>query len=191
MLTMQPTVRRSLAALGGLFVLIAGSARAEGPTQAVDAGGVSFEAPSAWKKITPRSQMRRAQFEIAPAQGDENAAELILFVFPGGAGGVEANVERWRKMFKTGEGAIAKAEVTKAKAKNAEATRVEVSGHYYPSSFPGQPPQADHANYRLLGAIVVTDSAGYFLRMVGPEKTVNTAKADFDKLIGSIKIAEK
>ena len=36
----------------------------------------------------------------------------------------------------------------------------------------------------------MTDDTSYFLRMVGPEKTVNAAKDGFDKLLASIKTGQ-
>jgi hypothetical protein len=77
------------------------------------------------------------------------------------------------------------------KGKNVPVTRVETAGHYYPANFPGQPKQSDKPNYRLLGAIVQTEKTAYFLKMVGPDKTMLAARPDFDKLIASIKAEEK
>ena len=131
--------------------------------------------------------MRRAQLEIKPVQGDDDPAKLVVFAFPGGAGSVDANVERWRKMFRDKEGHPPQVEVRKVKGRNAEVTRVEIAGHYFPSNFPGQKTEPDRENYRLLGGIVVTDDSSFFLRLVGPEKTVAEAKAGFDKLLASIK----
>ena len=45
-------------------------------------------------------------------------------------------------------------------------------------------------DFHLLGAIVQTPSTGYFLKMIGPEKTMAAAEADFDRLIASITVAE-
>jgi hypothetical protein len=191
MRTFRPNRRTPWATFGGLLVVLAASTGADGPTQTVDAGGVEFKVPASWKKSTPRSQMRRAQLSVDPVKGDGEPAELIVFAFPGGAGGVEANVDRWRKMFKDKGGEAAKADVKQVKAGGAEVTRVEVAGHYFPSNFPGQPKQPDRENYRLLGAILLTDQAGYFLRMVGPDKTVTAARPDFDKLIASLKVVDK
>jgi hypothetical protein len=180
--------RRIPAALGGLMVLLAATAaNAQDASQTIDAGGLTFDAPAAWKSTTPESSMRRAQLEIKPVKGDEDSAKLVVFAFPGGAGSVDANVERWQKMFKDADGKLPKVEVKKVKGKNAEVTRVEIAGHYYPSNFPGQKKEPDRENYRLLGGIVLTDDSSYFLRMVGPEKTVSEAKAGFDKLLASIK----
>ena len=166
-------------------------ALADDKTQTVDAGGLTFEAPAAWKSSKPGTSMRRAQLAVAPVEGDKDGAELVVFAFPGGAGGVDANVDRWQKTFKDKEGNNPKAVVTTLKGKNVEVTRVELSGHYYPTTFPGQAKQADKPDYRLVAGIVGTDDFGYFLRLVGPEKTVKASKAEFDKLLASIKAGGK
>ena len=105
--------------------------------------------------------MRKAQLKIEPVKGDEEGADLIVFVFPGGAGSVDANVQRWQSTFKDKDGKPPKVDVKTVKGQNVEATRVEIAGHYYPTAFPGQPKQPDHDNYRLLGAIVLTDANSF------------------------------
>jgi len=176
---------------GGLAVLFAVALLgADEPTQTVDAGGLTFQAPTAWKSTPPESQMRRAQLEIKPAKGDEDPAKLVVFAFPGGAGSVDANVERWQRLFRDKDGNPPKVDVKTVKGKNVELTRVEIAGHYYPSNFPGQKKEPDRENYRLLGGIIVAEDASFFLRLVGPDKTVTAAKADFDKLLSSIKLGK-
>ena len=69
--------------------------------------------------------------------------------------------------------------------------RVETAGHYTPSNFPGRPVEPERDNARLLGAIVVTEKAGYFFKMVGPDKTMTKLKPAFDELIESIEVADK
>lgn len=185
------TSRRPLSlALAGLALSLSTSARAA-DTQTVDCGGLTFEAPAAWKSQKPESQMRRAQLEIAAAKGDEDPAKLIVFAFPGGAGSVDANVERWQRQFRDKDGNPPKPDVTKVKGKNVEATRVELAGHYYPANFPGQKKEPDRENYRLVAGIVVGADTSYFIRLVGPEKTIAETKAEFDKLLASLKADEK
>lgn len=188
------TMTKSIAGrrLSGLMILLAAAAiGADDATKTIDAGGLTFQAPASWKSSQPANQMRRAQLQVAPAAGDEDPANLIVFAFPGGAGGVAENVKRWERNFKDADGNAPKAEVKTVKGKNAEVTRVEISGHYYPSNFPGQPAQPDKPNYRLIGAIVVGEDMSYFLRLVGPEKTMSSIRSDFDKLIGSISLGGK
>jgi hypothetical protein len=193
MSTTFPTHPRTTTALGSLILLLGAAALglgADAPTQVVDAGGLKFQAPAAWKQAAATG-MRKAQLKIEPVKGDEEGADLIVFAFPGGAGSVDANVQRWQSTFKDKDGKPPKVDVKTVKGQNVEATRVEIAGHYYPSAFPGQPKQPDRDNYRLLGAIVLTDTNSYFLRLVGPDKTVTAVRPDFDKLISSFKVSDK
>ena len=151
--------------------------------QTVDVGGLTFEAPSTWEASTPKSTMRKAQLTLPKSAEDASAPELVVFVFPEGAGTVEANVERWQNQFKDGDGNVPKVESKTVKGKNVDVTRVEVAGSYTdPFSKAGT-----QAKSRLLGGIVETRDAAYFLKLVGPEKSMQAAKADFDKLLGSIR----
>jgi hypothetical protein len=167
--------------LGGLAVALV-ALGADEPTQTIDVGGLTFAAPTAWKKVQPKSSMRRAQLVAAPAGGDKEPAELVVFVFPEGAGTVEANVQRWQAQFKDAQGKTPQVESKKLKGENVDVTRVEVAGTYT-DPFAGKGAQPD---FHLLGAIVETPQAAYFLKMVGPAKTMAAAEADFDKLITTI-----
>jgi hypothetical protein len=179
-------IRLRLLGLGVVPILMASMVAADEPTKTVDAGGLVFTVPAAWKSVPVSNAMQKEKLKIEPVKGDDDGAELIITALPGAAGGVEMNVARWEKTFKDKDGNQAKAEVKKVKGQNVEVSRVEIAGHYTPANF-GGPKQPDKPNARLLGAIVITDSNGYFLRLIGPEKTVNAAKADFDKMIASMK----
>ena len=190
----MPTTRRTtlrLAALLAAFALPIPSRADDPKTQEIDAGGLKFTTPAAWKAKAPESEMRRAQLTIEPAGGDKAGAELVVFAFPGDAGGVDANVERWKRTFKDEKGDPPKVDVKTVKGKNTDLTRVEMAGHYTPTTFPGQPKQEEKDNYRLLGAIVLTGGNSYFVRLVGPEKTVNGARDDFDKALASMEVVKK
>lgn len=152
------------------------------PPRTVDLGGLTFEAPAAWKSVQPKSAMRRAQLVLPAVEPDKVGAELAVFVFPGGAGTVEANVERWRNQFRDDAGKPPKVESRKVEGKNVDVTRVEVAGTYTDTLNRIGP----NPGWRLLGAIVETPQAGYFLKLVGPEKTVAAAREDFAKLMASL-----
>jgi hypothetical protein len=176
--------RAGLGVVGALVVGIGLGAMA--PTQTIDAGGLTFEAPSAWKSSPPTSTMRRAELKATPVEGDKEPAELVVFGFPGGAGSVKDNIDRWQRQFKDADGNPPPVESKEVKGKNVDVTRVEIAGHYFPMTFPNQPKQADRPNYRLLGAIVQTGATGYFLRMTGPDKTMKSLRPEFDQLIASM-----
>jgi hypothetical protein len=164
---------------------------ADDSKQTIDARGLKFGAPPSWKSSPPASQMRRAQLKVDPIEGDDYPAELIVFAFPGGAGGVEANIKRWQNLFKDKDGNLPAVESKTVKGKNTDVTRVETSGDYHPAQFPGAKPEPERPNARLLGAIVMTDEVGYYLRMVGPNKTMTKLRPDFDALLASIEVEGK
>jgi hypothetical protein len=161
---------------------------ADAPPQTIDAGGMTFQAPASWKSSKPSSTMRRAQLKVDAVEGDPEVAELIVFAFPGGAGGVEANISRWQGQFKDKDGKPPKIETKTVKGKNVEVTRVETGGHFVAPEFPGSPKLMNKKDFRLLGAIVQTPKTGYFFKMIGPEKTMAAAEAGFDSLIASITV---
>ncbi|GIW88699.1 MAG: hypothetical protein KatS3mg108_3023 [Isosphaeraceae bacterium] len=177
-----------LAALGvacGL-VLSAAAASQDPPSdfRTIRSAGLSFDIPATWKQVAPSNQMRKAQIQIAPVDGDSEPAELVLSVFPGGAGGVEANVQRWQRQFADPNGSPPQVDSTKVKGQNVEITRVELSGTYT-DPFSGSGPQK---NYRLLGAIVPTADAAYFFKLVGPNQTVLSARPGFDAMLKSVRL---
>lgn len=181
----MPTIRfPSLAVLCAsmLTLMVLG---ADAPTQTVEVEGLSFQVPDSWKKAKLSSPMRKAQLEAPPVEGDKQPAVLAVFIFPESAGTVAENVERWRSQFKSKDGQAVKADVKTVKGKNVDVTRVEVAGTYT-DPFGGKGPQPAQ---RLLGAIVETKQAAYFLRMVGPEATMHQAESGFDDLIKSMAIA--
>ncbi len=88
-----------------------------------------------------------------------------MFVFPQGAGTVQANVQRWQQQFKAEDGQAPKVESTKVKGKNVDVTRVEVAGTYVQPPFSGG---GTFPKYRLLGAIVETDQGALLLQADRP-----------------------
>jgi hypothetical protein len=177
-------------AVAGLLGVVSLAGAADDAKQKIDAGGLVFEAPAAWKAVPPSTQMRRAEMKVEPIQGDDYPAELVVFVFPSGAGTVEANLERWQRLFKDKDGNPPKIESKKVQGKNVEVTRAETAGHYFPAQF-GARREPDRPNARLLGAIVMTDQAGYYLRMVGPDKTMTKLRPAFDELLSTIEVERK
>ncbi len=180
------SLRRAIApAIGILAALVA--AGGDEPARTIEAQGVKFEAPKTWKSSTPSSRMRLAELKVDPVDGDDFPAELVVYAFPGGAGTVDDNIKRWRNQFKDKTDNVPEAEVKKVKCKNIEATRVETSGRYHPASF-GAKAEPDRDSARLLGAIIVTDRVSYFIKMVGPDKTMTKIRPEFDALLATLTV---
>ena len=135
--------------------------------------------------------MRKAELKVDPIEGDDYPAELLVFVMPGGSGSVEANLNRWQGWFKDKDGNPPRMESKKVKGKNVEVTRAETHGDYHPARFPGRPADPQRPNARLFGAIVTGDDVSYYIRMVGPDKTMSKLRPDFDALLSTIEIEGK
>lgn len=186
----RPNVfRRGVGVGWGLAAFAVLSVAADEPKQTVDARGLTFEAPKAWKSSPPASQMRRAQLTVDPLEGDDYPAELIVFAFPGGAGTVEANIKRWQNLFKDADGNTPMIETRNVKGKNVEVVRAETHGEYHPAQFGGRPDPV-RKGARLLGAIVMAGDVSYYIRMVGPDKTMKKLTPDFDEMLKSIKVEQ-
>jgi hypothetical protein len=164
---------------------------ADDARQKVDARGLTFEAPASWKSKASTRPPRAAELKADPIDGDDFPAEMVVYVFPGGVGGVQANIDRWKTQFKDKDGNPPKFDSKKVKGKNVDVTRIETSGHYHPSQFPGLPAEPDRDDARFFGAIVMTDKTSYVIKMIGPDKTMNKIRPEFDALLTSIAVEDK
>lgn len=183
-------IRHGLVGAIAAALMVASANAQDAKTQTHTARGLTLDAPAAWKKMPVASQMRALQLKIDPVEGDKDAGELVLFAFPGGAGGVQANVDRWKQQFQDDKGKAPEVKTEKIQGKNVEVTFVETAGRYVAAMNPGQPEKFDKPGYRLLGAIVTTSETGYFIKAVGPDKTMSEAKEAFLEMAKSMKVGE-
>jgi hypothetical protein len=141
--------------------------------------------PPAFKRVPPSNPMRKAAYVVPRAAGDGEDGELTVFYFgPGQGGSIDANVDRWVKQFSDH-----KPEDVKRADREANGLRqhtVELEAGTFSSGMPGGPTKPKE-NWGLLGAIVEAPSGAYFFKLTGPSKTVKAARADFYKLLDSIK----
>ena len=173
--------RLSILALSTLVVVFTG-ADEPAKTQTVKVESLSFEVPTSWKSMTPKGTMRKAQLALAPVAGDTQSGDLSIYVFPEGAGSAEANVARWQAQFKDAQGKTPAVESKTLKGKNVDVTRVACAGTFT-DPFGNAGPQK---GYRLLGAIVQIPEGGYYLKLLGPEKTITASEKDFDAMIATL-----
>jgi hypothetical protein len=157
----------------------------------VSIGGLESRAPAAWKQ-QPTSQMRVYQFQIPKAEGDNADAEVAIFYFgPGGAGSVDANIARWKGMFAPPDGKTID-DVTKVshfKVSGDDVTYLDIQGTYKFKARPFDPNAKVELkpDYRMLGVVFETPKGPYFVRFVGPAKTVGQQKTAFDDWLKAFK----
>jgi hypothetical protein len=142
----------------------------------------TFTRPASWEWVESTSQMRKAELRVVDEK-TKAKAEVVFYHFgQGGAGGTQANVDRWMGQFVEPRDKInAKTEdVTIGKHK---VTYVSAEGTYK-SGMPGGP-QTPMPNYALLGAIIEASEGSVFVKMTGPKELTKAATADFKKMFES------
>ena len=138
-------------------------------------GELHFKAPDAWVKEQTTSSMRVAQYKLPKAEGDPEDALLVVYYFGATQGGaVQANIDRWISQMQQPDGGASKdkAKTETSTVNGLKVTSVDVSGTYTAEMAPGSSSKHNDANYRLRAAVIETPKGHYFLKLVGPAKTM-------------------
>ena len=151
------------------------------------AGNLTFAPPPGWKSSNPTSSMRVAEFTLPRAAGDTDDAQLVVYFFGGSGGGVDANIQRWIAQMQQPDGKASGAAATREtrKVHGLTVTLVDVSGTYVAEVSPGAAEHHNQLHYRLRAGVVETTKGPYFIKLVGPEKTIAKWDAAFNQFVGS------
>lgn len=144
-------------------------------SNAAPPGDLYFKAPDGWVTEQPSSKMRAAQYKLPKAEGDSEDASLVLYYFGAAQGGPpQANIDRWIAQIKQADGSSSKdkAKTDTMTVNGLKITTVDVAGIYTAEMAPGSGTTHNDAGYRLRGAVIETPKGNYFLKLVGPAKTV-------------------
>jgi len=139
-------------------------------------GEVHYKAPAGWVSEKPTSDMRLAQYKLPKADGDSEDALLVVYYFGPGQGGTpEANIERWVGQVKQPDGSASKdkAKTATMTVNGLPVTTVDVLGNYSGGMSLDSAPKNNASIFRLRGAVIETPKGSYFIKLTGPEKTVN------------------
>jgi hypothetical protein len=176
---------KSLVALCAALLLAACGVAGE-----VEIAGMKSKTPDSWKEERTTSEMRLAQFKVPKADGDSEDAELIIFYFKGGSGSAEQNMARQLAKFKPAEGKEkVEAKVDKIKVGKIEAPIQDITGTYLKKDRPFDPAAkaVEKTNFRQLYVPLVTDNGDYYPTLVGPAKTIEKHKKDFEEFLKNFK----
>ncbi len=131
--------------------------------------GLKYTTPEGWK------EGKQTQFSLAAFRAGEggNAADVTVTALPGSAGGLLANVNRWRQQL--GLAAWTEDQFTK------EATSLMVAGN--PAAY------VDFAGggKGILGALLSRNGQTWFFKMTGPADAVERQKAAFEAFVKSVR----
>ncbi len=157
-----------------LSALVSGLALVSGMQAAsVVARGLSMQFPDSWQQETPSSSMRAAQARVPGTGGD---GQFTVFHFgEGGGGGVEPNISRWMGLMDLGGSTP---ERTQLSAGDLTIHFVDAAGTLLASRI-GSFPQTDQPDYRLFGAVIEGSGGPWYLRLVGPDATLQEQRAGF------------
>jgi hypothetical protein len=153
------------------------------------AGRLAFAAPGGWAPRPAASSMRVAEFVLPRTAGDVEDGELVVYFFGGQGGDVEANIARWVGQMQQPDGRASK-DIAKREARTVNGlavTMLDVAGTYVAEVRPGSTEHFNKPRFRMRTAVVQTPKGPYFIKMVGPEKTVARWSEAFVTFIQSLK----
>lgn len=156
-------------------------------------GGFQMAAPKGWERKQPKINFIEHEFEVPAADGDDRPGRVTVM---GAGGSIEDNIKRWYGQFRQpdGEDTADKAKVVQKTIAGQPVTLVDVSGTYLDK--PGGPfaggKTVERNDYRMLAAIIETSQKGkktgnYFIKLIGPRKTIAENQEAFDAMIDSLK----
>ena len=153
----------------------------DGDQTTIEVGGLTIPKPVTWVWTAPSMQFRALQYAVPALGVNSPAAELVFSVFPAGDGGpVDANLDRWSNQFRSGA-AAAESKRSQATVNGMQVSRVESVGDYM-----GMGAAAPRPGYMQLGAIVQAPGRTVFMKVVGPQATVESNRAAFEAMIAGI-----
>ncbi|MDA1193821.1 MAG: hypothetical protein O2894_01415 [Planctomycetota bacterium] len=144
---------------------------------------LEWQTPAGWEQQPGSAgSMRVGSWRIA---GDATA-DCSLVVLPGSAGGIAANVNRWRgEMGLDALDAPGIAELPRRALLGGQAVALDLEGTFSGGRGGGEP----IAEARLLGLVYEESSRSVFLKFTGPAATVEAQRAAFEALADSLQAA--
>ena len=98
---------------------------------------------------------------------------MLYYFGPGQGGSADANVQRWVSQMKQADGTATKdGNEEHLDVNGLKVTTVDVAGTYVAEMAPGSGTFHDSPGFRLRAAVIETPNGSYYLKLVGPEKTV-------------------
>ena len=154
----------------------------DGDQTVIEVGGLSMPKPMTWVWTQPTMQFRALQYAVPAIGVNSPAAELVFSVFPGGDGGpIGANLDRWANQFREGEAAAP------SKRSDREVAGMKVSFIESTGAYMGMGAAAPRPGYMQLGAIVQAPGRNVFMKLVGPQATVESNRAAFEAMVAGMK----
>jgi hypothetical protein len=152
--------------------------------------GMKATPPKEWKEKAPPAMAmgRVVTLGLPAAEGDKDETEVVVFFFEGGGGTIAQNLDRQRANFLPAEGkAKVEETLTESKVGTLKATYLDLSGTYKKKPTPMAEKYTPMKDYRELYVAFEGGSGTYYVRVLGPAKTVEKNKKDFEGWLAAFK----
>ncbi len=140
---------------------------------------LKWDTPEGWSEA-PASSMRDVNLSFGP----DGIGECYVARLPGAAGGLESNINRWRKQM--GQADLSAEEIAalpKVDIFGVPASLVSIDG-----SFTGMGGSATIDDARMLGAVLMTPNGALFVKMTGPKDLVVANRKAFEDFTASLSL---
>jgi hypothetical protein len=158
--------------------------------QATAGGGrLAFTAPDGWQPRPSASAMRVAEFVLPKADGDVEDGELIVYYFGGQGGDAETNITRWIGQMQQPDGrpSAAVARRSTQTVNGLAVALLDISGTYVAEVRPGSSEHHNKPGFRMRAAVVPTPRGPYFVKMLGPQRTMDKWGASFTTFLDTVR----
>jgi hypothetical protein len=160
-------------------------------TQRIELKGVLLPLPRAWKIEKPASEAWLAQVRVPAESVEAEDALLSGHVFGSEFASGQDALDHWFIEFSQPIGASSRSNIRKSELSSVDSAKVslsDISGNYRPTTMPPQSASELHEKWRMIVATVDCPSGPVFLRLIGPERTVENAVDNFKKCLAMIRI---
>jgi len=139
---------------------------------------VHWTAPFVWEE-QPASGFRKGSFLVRGSDG--KTADVSVISFPEAAGGLLANVNRWRDQLK----------LPPISDEAQAGTPLSINGHdlFFVDAVSDQPISPDGSKSRILGGIFPLNGETWFFKMMGPGQLVESQRDAFKQFLQSVHTA--
>ena len=138
------------------------------------APALKFDIPEGWTSKPLSSKMRLADFVLPKAEGDAEDATLVVTFFGGQGGTVQANFDRWLTQMDQPDGRPSKdvAKTSVLKTHDLTLSIMDLPGTFVAEKAPGSTEHYNKPGFHFRAAVIEGQGGPYFVRLVGPAKTV-------------------
>ncbi len=143
------------------------------PPAPAPAPTLKYDMPAGWTTKPLSSRMRVAEFVLPRADGDSEDATLVITYFGGQGGTVQANFERWLTQMTQPDGRASKdvAKTSTLTTNGLTLTIMDLPGTFVAEVAPGSSERHNKPGFHLRAA-VIEGKGPFFVRLVGPAKTI-------------------